>query len=85
MPAHIYMRTGDYHGSGHQPTRKAAEVDRKYIEATSASGVYPLMYYNHNLDFLASAAMMSGQFAEGKQGRGRARGRMWLPPSRRCR
>ena len=25
------------------------------------------MYYNHNLDFLASAAMMSGQFKEAKQ------------------
>ena len=24
------------------------------------------MYYNHNLDFLASAAMMSGQFKEAK-------------------
>jgi tetratricopeptide (TPR) repeat protein len=29
-----------------------------------ASGHYAAMYYNHNLDFLAAAAMMSGQFAE---------------------
>lgn len=42
----------------------ATEVDRKYIEATNATGFYPTMYYNHNLDFLASAAMMTGQFAE---------------------
>ena len=25
------------------------------------------MYYNHNLDFLASAAMMAGQFATAKK------------------
>ena len=63
MPAHIYMRTGDYHAAV-ASNAKAAEVDRKYIEATKAGGVYPLMYYNHNVDFLASAAMMTGQFAE---------------------
>jgi tetratricopeptide (TPR) repeat protein len=63
MPAHIYMRTGDYHGAL-QSNAKAAAVDRKYIEETRASGVYPLMYYNHNIDFLASAAMMSGQYKE---------------------
>jgi tetratricopeptide (TPR) repeat protein len=27
-------------------------------------GVYPAMYYNHNLDFLVSAAMMTGQLSE---------------------
>jgi len=66
MPAHIYMRTGDYHGAV-ASNAKAAEVDRKYIEATRPGGVYPHMYYNHNLDFLASAAMMTGQFAEARR------------------
>ena len=61
MPAHIYMRTGDYQGAV-VSNAVAADVDRKFIEATKAGGVYPLMYYNHNVDFLASAAMMSGQF-----------------------
>jgi tetratricopeptide (TPR) repeat protein len=61
MPAHIYMRTGDY-SAAVDSNAKAAAVDRKYIEETKAEGVYPLMYYNHNVDFLASAAMMSGQF-----------------------
>ncbi len=65
MPAHIYMRTGDYE-SAVTSNAKAAEVDRAYIKATKADGVYPMMYYNHNLDFLASAAMMSGQFQEAK-------------------
>jgi tetratricopeptide (TPR) repeat protein len=66
MPAHIYMRTGNYEGAV-TSNAKAAEVDRAYIKATGTGGVYPSMYYNHNLDFLASAAMMSGQFKEAKQ------------------
>jgi tetratricopeptide (TPR) repeat protein len=61
MPAHIYMRTGNYDGAV-AANEKAADVDRKYIAETKAEGVYPAMYFNHNLDFLASAAMMSGQF-----------------------
>jgi tetratricopeptide (TPR) repeat protein len=66
MPAHIYMRTGDYDGAV-TSNAKAAEVDREYIKARGAAGVYPSMYYNHNLDFLASAAMMTGQFKEAKK------------------
>ena len=66
MPAHIYMRTGNYQGAV-TSNAKAAEVDRAYIAANGGNGVYPSMYYNHNLDFLASAAMMSGQFKEAKR------------------
>jgi tetratricopeptide (TPR) repeat protein len=66
MPAHIYMRTGDYEGAV-KANEKGAEADRKYIAETKADGVYPVMYYNHNLDFLASAAMMSGQFAKARE------------------
>jgi tetratricopeptide (TPR) repeat protein len=66
MPAHTYMRTGDYAGAVAANAR-GAEADRKYIEETKAAGVYPMMYYNHNLDFLASAAMMTGQFADARK------------------
>ena len=66
MPAHIYMRTGNYEGAVTSNAR-AAEVDREYIKARGPEGVYPSMYYNHNLDFLASAAMMSGRFKDAKQ------------------
>ena len=66
MPAHIYMRTGDYL-SAVTSNAKAAEVDRAYIAANKPAGMYPAMYYNHNLDFLASAAMMAGQFATAKK------------------
>jgi len=63
MPSHTYMRTGDYMAAL-AANAKAAEVDRKYITETSATGFYPAMYYNHNLDFLASAAMMAGRYAD---------------------
>lgn len=66
MPAHIYMRTGDYDAAV-SSNAKAADVDRAYIAATGPEGVYPLMYYNHNVDFLASAAMMSGQFVKASE------------------
>jgi len=66
MPAHIYMRTGDYLGAV-AANAKAADVDRQYIASTGAGGVYPLMYYNHNLDFLSSAAMMAGQFVQARE------------------
>jgi hypothetical protein len=59
MPAHTYMRTGNYTGAV-TANSQAADVDRKYIAEAHADGVYPAMYFNHNLDFLASAAMMAG-------------------------
>jgi len=62
MPAHIYMRTGDYDAAAHR-NEVAAEVDRKYIAATKATGLYPLMYYSHNLDFIGAAADMAGAYA----------------------
>src|SRR6184192_3944202 len=46
MPAHIYMRTGDYEASAHA-NAEAARVDEAYIKANDVHGVYPLMYYNH--------------------------------------
>jgi tetratricopeptide (TPR) repeat protein len=63
MPAHIFMRTGDYHEAA-RSNAIAAEVDRAYIERTKAQGVYPLMYYSHNLHFLAIASGMGGRFKD---------------------
>jgi tetratricopeptide (TPR) repeat protein len=59
MPAHVYMRTGNYAGASDANT-KAARLDEKYVKATGATGVYPLMYYGHNLQFLAVSAGMEG-------------------------
>jgi tetratricopeptide (TPR) repeat protein len=62
MPAHIYERTGDYAAAA-QSNVDAAAADRAYIKATGAQGVYPLMYYSHNLHFLAIAYSMEGRAA----------------------
>src|SRR3990170_4896017 len=66
MPAHIYMRTGDYK-SADQRNKVAAEVDQAYIKSSGVQGVYPLMYYSHNLHFLAVAYAMEGRFSGAKK------------------
>jgi tetratricopeptide (TPR) repeat protein len=66
MPAHIYIRTGDYEAAI-QTNEKAAAADRAYIQSSGAQGIYPAMYYSHNLHFIASAASMNGNYAEAKK------------------
>ena len=66
MPAHIYIRTGDYEAAI-QTNEKAAAADRAYIQNSGAQGIYPAMYYSHNLHFIAAAASMNGNYAEAKK------------------
>ena len=66
MPAHIYIRTGDYEAAV-QTNQKAAEVDRGYIKASGAQGIYPMMYYSHNLHFVAVCGAMNGRYAEARK------------------
>jgi len=66
MPAHIYIRTGDYERAG-RSNEMAAAADRAYLKATGVGGIYPLMYYSHNLHFLAYASGMEGRFAEARK------------------
>ena len=66
MPAHIYIRTGDYDAAV-KTNEKAAEVDRAYIKATGAQGIYPMMYYSHNLHFIAMCGAMNGSYAEARK------------------
>jgi tetratricopeptide (TPR) repeat protein len=63
MPAHIYIRTGDY-AAAVKTNEEAAAVDRAYIAASGAQGIYPMMYYSHNLHFIAMCASMNGNYAE---------------------
>jgi tetratricopeptide (TPR) repeat protein len=60
MPAHIFIRTGDYNGAI-DANAKAARADEAYFARSRSDGVYPMMYYTHNFQFLAAAAGMSGQ------------------------
>ncbi len=66
MPAHIYIRTGDYEAAV-KTNEQAAAVDRAYIKATGAQGIYPMMYYSHNLHFIAMCAAMNGNYAESRK------------------
>ncbi len=66
MPAHIYIRTGDYAAAA-KSNEEAAAADRAYIKSTGAQGMYPAMYYSHNLHFLVEAYNRSGQFQEAKR------------------
>jgi len=63
MPAHVYIRTGDY-AAAVKTNQEAAAVDQAYIKASGAQGIYPLMYYSHNLHFIAMCAAMNGDYAE---------------------
>ncbi len=63
MPAHIYIRTGQYAKSA-KSNADAAAVDEKYFKATGANGFYATMYYGHNLQFESAAAMFAGNLAQ---------------------
>jgi tetratricopeptide (TPR) repeat protein len=65
MPAHIYIRTGDY-AAAVKTNEQAAAVDRAYLKASGAQGIYPMMYYSHNLHFIAMCSAMDGNYAEAK-------------------
>lgn len=66
MPAHIYQRTGNYDGAA-AANVAGAQADREYIKKYGAEGMYPTMYYSHNLDFGAASYAMAGDFAKAKE------------------
>ena len=49
-------------------------MDRAYIKATGVEGIYPMMYYSHNLHFIAMCSAMDGNYAEAKTECGTAGG-----------
>jgi tetratricopeptide (TPR) repeat protein len=63
MPSHVYIRTGDFSKAA-QANVAAIAVDREYMTQTGAQGLYTLMYYNHNIHFLASASAHKGRYAD---------------------
>lgn len=63
MPAHIYERTGDYEEAA-RSNEEAAAADRAYLTNASGPGIYGLMYYSHNLHFLAIAYSMQGRLID---------------------
>jgi tetratricopeptide (TPR) repeat protein len=63
MPSHIYMRVGRYADAA-DTNSNAIKVDEAYIAAQKPNGVYPMMYYPHNVHFFWSAASMEGRSAD---------------------
>jgi tetratricopeptide (TPR) repeat protein len=65
MPAHVYIRTGDFEAAT-RTNVDAAKADEAYIQASGVQGLYPMMYYSHNLHFIAMASSMAGRYADSK-------------------
>lgn len=67
MPSHVYIRTGDY-AAASGSNEQAVEVDEAYIKARpKLMNAYTMMYYSHNLHFLAVAAAIEGRYTEAKK------------------
>ena len=66
MPAHIHARTGD-HAAAAAANAAGAAADRRYLVSAPPNGMYGMMYYPHNLHFLADSHMMQGRFADAQQ------------------
>jgi tetratricopeptide (TPR) repeat protein len=60
MPAHIYMRVGQY-ADAIAANELAVKSDRDYISHCQALGFYPGVYYPHNIHFLWWAQLFEGR------------------------
>jgi tetratricopeptide (TPR) repeat protein len=66
MPAHIYIRTGNY-AEAVKANEEASKVDTVYAQKADQQGsIYDLMYHSHNEHFLAAVACMEGNYAAAK-------------------
>ena len=63
MPSHIFIRTGSYDAAA-KANAQAIVADQNYIKKNGPQGIYPMMYFNHNISFLSSVSAMSGRYAE---------------------
>lgn len=63
MPAHIYMRVGQYHDAV-LANERAVKADRDYLRHCRALGFYPGVYYPHNIHFLWWAQVFEGRSQE---------------------
>jgi tetratricopeptide (TPR) repeat protein len=66
MPGHIYLQTGDY-GLAAETNVKASAADRAFVDRTGVTGIYPLMYWTHNIHFIAYSRAQQGRYDEAKQ------------------
>ena len=66
MPGHIFLQTGDYDLAA-KANIDAAAADKAFVERTGATGVYPLMYWTHNIHFISYARAQQGRYEEAKE------------------
>jgi tetratricopeptide (TPR) repeat protein len=66
MPGHIFLQTGDYELAA-KTNVNAAAADKAFVKRTGATGIYPLMYWTHNIHFIAYARAQQGLYDEAKQ------------------
>lgn len=59
MPSHIYYRVGRYLDSL-RANQAAMEADEALFGTLNSSGIYPLVYYPHNVHFVLTSAQMAG-------------------------
>ncbi|HJQ67670.1 MAG TPA: hypothetical protein VKA70_01775 [Blastocatellia bacterium] len=66
MPAHIDMRVGNFEAAA-RSNAYAAVADEEHFKSHGEQGMYPLMYYSHNLHFLAVAHCLQGRYADAER------------------
>ena len=66
MPGHIFLQTGDFDLAA-EANEKASAADRAFVERTGATGMYPLMYWTHNIHFIAYARAQQGRYEDAKR------------------
>jgi tetratricopeptide (TPR) repeat protein len=63
MPTHLSRVAGRWDQAEDLNTQ-AASVDKAYLDSQKPTGMYSLMYYSHNLHFIAYASSMEGASAK---------------------
>jgi hypothetical protein len=66
MPGHIFLQTGDFDLAA-EANEKASAADRAFVERTGATGMYPLMYWTHNIHFIAYARAQQGRYEDARR------------------
>jgi Flp pilus assembly protein TadD len=66
MPGHIYLQTGDFELAA-KANVIASDADKAFVQRTGATGVYPLMYWTHNIHFISYARAQQGRYEDAKQ------------------
>lgn len=66
MPGHIYLQTGDYELAA-RTNVEASAADEAFVKRTGATGMYPQMYWTHNMHFIAYARAQQGRYDEAQR------------------